>query len=156
MTALHEGGSKDKKSSKPPSKLKPLKEEIKQGLPNINPKVNKNQPVTSNTNKSKIIPVNEKPQKFKKIESSEDNEDFESEEEEEEDESELDISKELEQFQTSNPKANNISNSDIDKMIDEEMQELKKKKDKKKEFNDNFDFSDEAALRHLIGISKDG
>jgi len=41
-------------------------------------------------------------------------------------------------------------------MIDEEMEELKKKKDKKKEFNDNFDFSDEAALKHLIGISKEG
>lgn len=36
------------------------------------------------------------------------------------------------------------------------MEELKKKKDKKKEFNDNFDFSDEAALKHLIGISKEG
>jgi len=69
-----------------------------------------------------VIPVNE----VKKQASDEDNdEEFES--EEEEDESELDISQELKQFETKGEKLN-MSGSEIDKLVSEELDMLASKK----------------------------
>lgn len=49
-----------------------------------------------------------------------------------------------------------MSGSEIDKLVSEELDMLASKKAQKQKEHDNFDFSDEAAMKQLLGISKEG